>query len=90
MFSSIKEEWNEAGFPYVDYVYTTNTTFIHIMSDNDEPTEYCEHIDIYVYSDGSFTACCKCHNGINKPVNFTPEMSNALCDTIICVKDYGY
>lgn len=90
MFSSIKEEWNEAGFPYVDYVKTTSCQFIHIMSDNDEPTDYYGHIDIYVYSDGSFTACRKWHDGTSTPVHFTPEMSNALCDTIICVKDYGY
>lgn len=90
MFSSVKEEWNEIGFPYVDYVRTTSYQFIHIMSDKDEPTNYHGHIDIYVYSDGGFTACRKRHDGANEPVHFTPEMSNALCDTIICVKDYGY
>ena len=88
MINQVKEEWNEAGFPYVDYVIKPSTTFIHIMSDKDEPTNYHGHIDIYVYSDGSFTACCKGHNGIDEPVNFTPEMSEALCDTILYLKYY--
>ena len=49
MLNNVKEEWNEAGFPYVDYVIKPSTTFIHIMSDKDEPTNYHGHIDIYMF-----------------------------------------
>lgn len=88
MLNSIKEECNEAGFPCIKYVHTTDTTFIHIMSYKDESTDYRGHIDIYVYSDGSFIAYCKGYNDINEPVNFTPEMSDALCDTLLYLRYY--